>query len=163
MTELSRAGEVALLHEDGIAYRDCNRNGSLDPFEDPRRPVDERVADLLSQMTLEEKAGMMFHQGLGVGRGRRADRGARPVRGRDDVGSRLRSPHDPLQRLLDARAPAARRVAQPAAAPRRADAARDPGHRLLRPASRLQRQPGDELGRRAFLAVARAARARRDP
>ena len=67
MTELSRASEVALLHEDGIAYRDCNRNGRLDPFEDPRRPVDERVADLLSQMTLAEKAGMMFHQGLGVG------------------------------------------------------------------------------------------------
>ena len=67
MTELSRASEVALLHEDGIAYRDRNRNGRLDPFEDPRRPVEERVADLLSQMTLEEKAGMMFHQGLGVG------------------------------------------------------------------------------------------------
>jgi beta-glucosidase len=60
-------GVVPLLDEDGIAFRDRNRNGRLDPFEDPRRPVDERVTDLLAQMTLEEKAGMLFHQGLGVG------------------------------------------------------------------------------------------------
>ena len=58
---------VPLLQEGGIAFRDRNRNGRLDPFEDPRRPVDERVTDLLAQMTLEEKAGMMFHEGLAVG------------------------------------------------------------------------------------------------
>ena len=49
------------MREDGIAFRDLNKNGRLDPYEDPRRPVEERVADLLSQMTLEEKAGLMFH------------------------------------------------------------------------------------------------------
>ena len=43
------------------AFRDLNGNGRLDPYEDPRRPVDERVDDLLGQMTLEEKAGLMFH------------------------------------------------------------------------------------------------------
>lgn len=42
-------------------FRDLNKNGRLDPYEDPRRPVEERVADLLAQMTLEEKAGQMFH------------------------------------------------------------------------------------------------------
>lgn len=42
-------------------YRDLNKNGRLDPYEDPSRPVEERVADLLSQMTLEEKAGLLFH------------------------------------------------------------------------------------------------------
>lgn len=41
-------------------FRDLNKNGRLDPYEDPRRPVEERVADLLAQMTLEEKAGQMF-------------------------------------------------------------------------------------------------------
>ncbi|MDI2129971.1 glycoside hydrolase family 3 protein [Yinghuangia seranimata] len=30
------------------------------PYEDPSLPVDERVADLLGRMTLEEKAGLMF-------------------------------------------------------------------------------------------------------
>jgi beta-glucosidase len=47
--------------EDGLRFRDLNKNGRLDPYEDPRRPVEERVEDLLAQMTLEEKAGLMFH------------------------------------------------------------------------------------------------------
>lgn len=46
--------------EDGFAYRDLNKNGRLDPYEDPRRPLEERVGDLLLQMTLEEKAGILF-------------------------------------------------------------------------------------------------------
>lgn len=50
----------------GFAYRDLNKNGRLDPYEDPRRPLGERVEDLLAQMTLEEKAGLMFHTGVGV-------------------------------------------------------------------------------------------------
>ena len=41
-------------------HRDLNKNGRLDPYEDPRRPVEERVEDLLGQMTLAEKAGMLF-------------------------------------------------------------------------------------------------------
>jgi len=48
------------------AFRDLNKNGRLDPYEDPRRPVEERVEDLLSRMTLEEKAGMMFHAMIGM-------------------------------------------------------------------------------------------------
>src|SRR5687768_11136347 len=34
---------------------DFNKNGEKDIFEDPAQTVDKRVADLLSQMTLEEK------------------------------------------------------------------------------------------------------------
>ncbi|MGI6367006.1 MAG: glycoside hydrolase family 3 protein [Anaerolineae bacterium] len=48
------------------SWRDLNKNGRLDPYEDPRRPVAERVEDLLGQMTLEEKAGLMFHTMLGA-------------------------------------------------------------------------------------------------
>src|SRR3954464_8892478 len=54
------------LEQDGISFRDLNGNGRLDPYEDPRLPVEERVADLLSQMTLEEKVGLMFHQMTGM-------------------------------------------------------------------------------------------------
>jgi beta-glucosidase len=46
---------------DPDAFRDLNRNGQLDPYEDPRRPVAERVEDLVRRMTLEEKAGQLFH------------------------------------------------------------------------------------------------------
>ena len=51
----------ARLTEGEFTFRDLNKNGRLDPYEDSRRPIDERVEDLLSQMTLEEKAGLMFH------------------------------------------------------------------------------------------------------
>ena len=50
----------------GVEYRDLNKNGHMDPYEDPRIPVEERINDLLSQMTLEEKAGMLFIDGAAV-------------------------------------------------------------------------------------------------
>jgi beta-glucosidase len=56
-----------LHNTDGFAYRDLNKNGRMDPYEDTRLPLEERVADLLSQMTLEEKAGLMFHTIMPVG------------------------------------------------------------------------------------------------
>jgi beta-glucosidase len=52
--------------EEGVAFRDLNKNGRLDPYEDPRQAIEERVADLLAWMTLEEKAGLMFHTMTGV-------------------------------------------------------------------------------------------------
>lgn len=45
----------------GGSFRDLNKNGRLDSYEDPQRTIEERVDDLLAQMTLEEKAGMLFH------------------------------------------------------------------------------------------------------
>jgi beta-glucosidase len=47
--------------EAGFTYRDLNKNGKLDIYEDSRRPIEDRVQDLLKKMTLEEKAGMMFY------------------------------------------------------------------------------------------------------
>ncbi|HWA35792.1 MAG TPA: glycoside hydrolase family 3 N-terminal domain-containing protein [Cyclobacteriaceae bacterium] len=47
-------------------FRDLNKNGRKDAYEDITQPVDARVTDLLSQMTLEEKAGMMFIAGTKV-------------------------------------------------------------------------------------------------
>jgi beta-glucosidase len=42
-----------------LEFRDLNGNGQLDVYEDWRKPVERRVADLLSRMSLEEKAGLM--------------------------------------------------------------------------------------------------------
>ena len=49
-----------------FTYRDLNKNGKLDVYEDSTQPVDKRVQDLLKQMTLEEKAGMMFYSPVRV-------------------------------------------------------------------------------------------------
>ena len=46
-----------------LAPRDLNKNGKLDPYEDPAQPMEARITDLLKQMTLEEKAGTMFING----------------------------------------------------------------------------------------------------
>lgn len=54
------------LTEGGYTFRDLNKNGRLDPYEDARQPLETRIDDLLHQMTLEEKAGMMFINGVAV-------------------------------------------------------------------------------------------------
>ena len=46
---------------DGTVFRDLNGNGIMDPYENPALPVAERVEDLLGRLSLEEKAGLMFH------------------------------------------------------------------------------------------------------
>ena len=60
---------VEVLRVDGFLFRDLNKNGRLDPYEDWRRPVAERVDDLVSQMTVEEKAGLMVGPSLAMGPG----------------------------------------------------------------------------------------------
>ena len=60
--------ETMTLTENGHLFRDLNKNGKLDVYEDSRRSVEERVEDLLEQMTIEEKAGMMWHPPIGVGK-----------------------------------------------------------------------------------------------
>lgn len=48
-------------------YRDLNKNGKKDIYEDSTQPVEKRVEDLLSQMTLEEKAGLLFNSSAAPG------------------------------------------------------------------------------------------------
>lgn len=47
-------------------FRDLNKNGKLDIYEDARQPAELRIKDLLAQMTIEEKAGMMFYSPVQV-------------------------------------------------------------------------------------------------
>ncbi|MEZ4775417.1 MAG: glycoside hydrolase family 3 N-terminal domain-containing protein [Bacteroidia bacterium] len=51
---------VSLLTIDGLRFKDLNRNGSLDPYEDWRLSDAERSTDLVARMSLEEKAGFMI-------------------------------------------------------------------------------------------------------
>ena len=60
---------VDILRIDGALFKDLDKNGTLDPYEDWRRPVAERVDDLVSRMTLEEKAGLMVGPSLPMGPG----------------------------------------------------------------------------------------------
>jgi len=57
----------ALIKTEGkSSYRDLNKNGALDVYEDYTQPVDKRIDDLLNQMTLEEKAGTLFINGTRI-------------------------------------------------------------------------------------------------
>jgi beta-glucosidase-like glycosyl hydrolase len=50
---------------DGVSIvngsRDLDKNGTIEPYEDWRQPVDTRVNDLLGRMTAQEKAYQMFY------------------------------------------------------------------------------------------------------
>ncbi|MGD0340470.1 MAG: hypothetical protein ABSA76_02005, partial [Bacteroidales bacterium] len=50
---------VAIIQKHGLKFKDLNKNGKLDKYEDWRLSPDERSKDLLSKMSLEEKAGYM--------------------------------------------------------------------------------------------------------
>ncbi len=52
--------EAPALVDRGYTYRDLNKNCQLDIYEDSRVSVEDRIEDLVSQMQLEEKAGLMF-------------------------------------------------------------------------------------------------------
>ena len=58
---LKLLGDTApTLETNGQSYRDLNKNGTLDIYEDARENIENRTNDLIGQMTLEEKAGAMF-------------------------------------------------------------------------------------------------------
>lgn len=52
---------VKVLAVDGLKFKDLDKSGKLEPFEDWRLTPQERAADLVKRMTLEEKAGVMMH------------------------------------------------------------------------------------------------------
>jgi beta-glucosidase len=56
---VSRTAKI--IEVQGLRFKDLNRNGVLDPYEDWRLPPSARAKDLVSRMTLDDKAGMMMH------------------------------------------------------------------------------------------------------
>ena len=64
---MSKLGpEAPIIDLNGKSYRDLNKNGEIDVYEDKEKSVDKRVEDLISQMTIEEKAGSIFITVIGV-------------------------------------------------------------------------------------------------
>lgn len=53
-----------LIEVDGLTFKDLNNNGKLDPYEDWRLTPEERADNLVAQMTLDEKVGMMLINSL---------------------------------------------------------------------------------------------------
>lgn len=49
---------------DGYTFRDLNGNGKLDRYEDERLSMDDRIDDLISKMTDDEKASMLIGTGM---------------------------------------------------------------------------------------------------
>ena len=57
----SQFESVETIYKNDYLFRDLNKNQQLDIYEDARISSALRVNDLLSQMTIEEKVGLMFH------------------------------------------------------------------------------------------------------
>lgn len=62
---LTAASKDLFIQADGLYFKDLNKNGALDAYEDYRLPVEDRVNDLMAQMTLDEKVGALFHHFAG--------------------------------------------------------------------------------------------------
>jgi beta-glucosidase len=60
------ARKVRIITEGKYQFKDLNKNEKLDPYEDWRLTVDERIGNLISLMSLEEKVGLMFHPNIAV-------------------------------------------------------------------------------------------------
>ncbi|MFB5677412.1 glycoside hydrolase family 3 N-terminal domain-containing protein [Paenibacillus terreus] len=57
----STASGVTILEQDGLYFKDLNKDGTLDKYEDWRLPAEERARDLASKMTIEQIAGLMLY------------------------------------------------------------------------------------------------------
>jgi beta-glucosidase len=52
---------IQILTINGFAFKDLNRNGELDVYEDWRMPSEDRARDLAAQLTIDEIAGLMLY------------------------------------------------------------------------------------------------------
>lgn len=63
-SEYAETPALQSMTVEGYTFLDRNGNGALDAYEDDRKPMEVRVADLLGQMTLEEKIHLLKGSGL---------------------------------------------------------------------------------------------------
>ena len=53
---------TGVIKVDGLYFKDSNNNKELDPYEDWRLPVEDRVADLIPKLTMEQRAALIINQ-----------------------------------------------------------------------------------------------------
>lgn len=56
---------VTILEVDGYAFKDLNKNGELDVYEDWRETYEVRAQDLVSKMTIEQMSGLRINGAIG--------------------------------------------------------------------------------------------------
>ena len=74
---------VAIIEKKGLKFKDLNKNGKLDKYEDWRLAPEERSIDLLSKMSVEEKAGFMLINSLNMVGTRAAEASAGKLKASD--------------------------------------------------------------------------------
>jgi beta-glucosidase len=57
----SATSGIKIITIDGFAFKDLDKNGKLDKYEDWRLPADVRAKDLASKMSVEQIAGLMLY------------------------------------------------------------------------------------------------------
>lgn len=57
----SSSSGINIIYDKGYAFKDLNRNGLLDVYEDWRKSASERAENLVGQMSVEEIAGLMLY------------------------------------------------------------------------------------------------------
>jgi beta-glucosidase len=57
----STTSGIKIITVNGFAFKDLNKNGKLDKYEDWRLTVDVRAKDLASKMSVEQIAGLMLY------------------------------------------------------------------------------------------------------
>lgn len=63
----SKDSGVGIIYQDGLAFKDLNKDGILDKYEDWRLSPEERAKDLATKMSVAQIAGLMLyskHQSL---------------------------------------------------------------------------------------------------
>ncbi|MEH7481980.1 glycoside hydrolase family 3 N-terminal domain-containing protein [Neobacillus drentensis] len=66
----SESSGVTIIQKDGHFFKDLNKDGKIDKYEDWRLTPEERAKDLASKMTIEQIAGLMLysrHQAVPAG------------------------------------------------------------------------------------------------
>lgn len=91
LTVLSSMALMSFI--DPPKYRDLNKNGKMDPYENIKLPIEKRISNLISLMNIEEKAGMMFINGTLIN----ADGTIEKKEGATGFAARLPSPRELIE------------------------------------------------------------------
>ncbi len=57
----SKSSGIGIIEDDGFAFKDYKKDGVLYPYADWRLPLEDRVTDLASRLSIKEIAGLMLY------------------------------------------------------------------------------------------------------